>query len=184
MGRTSLPGVHAAGDMAHVASLPMPMSSVLTAAASGQVAAAVTVGVPDRGLTPVESPGTGQSNGSRPVDNACHGRSGRSGRARSMGASLRHRAARYGWVTAGLVALALALLALAVFALATGVPDRQNSSVLLPVNVEFSWPGAAVFLAAAALAMATFVGLAALQTAATMQVLNRIVESRHPFHHP
>jgi len=40
MGRTSLPGVHAAGDMAHVASLPMPMSSVLTAAASGQVAAA------------------------------------------------------------------------------------------------------------------------------------------------
>jgi thioredoxin reductase len=40
MGRTSLPGVHAAGDMAHVASLPMPMASVLTAAASGQVAAA------------------------------------------------------------------------------------------------------------------------------------------------
>jgi thioredoxin reductase len=40
MGRTSLPGVHAAGDMAHVAALPMPMASVLTAAASGQVAAA------------------------------------------------------------------------------------------------------------------------------------------------
>jgi thioredoxin reductase len=40
MGRTSLPGVHAAGDMAHLASLPMPMASVLTAAASGQVAAA------------------------------------------------------------------------------------------------------------------------------------------------
>ena len=39
MGRTSLPGVHAAGDMAHLASLPMPMASVLTAAASGQVAA-------------------------------------------------------------------------------------------------------------------------------------------------
>ena len=39
MGRTSLPGVHAAGDMAHVASLPMPMASVMTAAASGQVAA-------------------------------------------------------------------------------------------------------------------------------------------------
>lgn len=39
MGRTSVPGVHAAGDMAHQASLPMPMASVMTAAASGQVAA-------------------------------------------------------------------------------------------------------------------------------------------------
>ena len=43
MGRTSLPGVHAAGDMAHVAALPMPMASVTTAAASGQVAAASLV---------------------------------------------------------------------------------------------------------------------------------------------
>ena len=43
MGRTSLPGVHAAGDMAHVAALPMPMASVMTAAASGQVAAASMV---------------------------------------------------------------------------------------------------------------------------------------------
>lgn len=40
MGRTSAPGVFAAGDMAHVAALPMPMASVLTAAASGLVAAA------------------------------------------------------------------------------------------------------------------------------------------------
>jgi thioredoxin reductase len=38
-GRTSLPGVHAAGDMAHLAALPMPMASVLGAAASGQAAA-------------------------------------------------------------------------------------------------------------------------------------------------
>jgi thioredoxin reductase len=43
MGRTSLAGVHAAGDMAHVAALPMPMASVMTAAASGQVAAASLV---------------------------------------------------------------------------------------------------------------------------------------------
>lgn len=43
MGRTSLPGVHAAGDMAHVAALPMPMASVLNAAASGQVAAGALV---------------------------------------------------------------------------------------------------------------------------------------------
>lgn len=43
MGRTSLPGVHAAGDMAHVAALPMPMTSVVTAAAAGQVAAGAMV---------------------------------------------------------------------------------------------------------------------------------------------
>lgn len=39
MGRTSLPRVHAAGDMAHVPALPMPMSSVVAAAASGAMAA-------------------------------------------------------------------------------------------------------------------------------------------------
>jgi thioredoxin reductase len=38
-GRTSVPGVHAAGDMAHLAALPMPMQSVVAAAASGQAAA-------------------------------------------------------------------------------------------------------------------------------------------------
>ena len=43
MGRTSLPGVHAAGDMAHLAALPMPMASVMAAAASGQVAAGALV---------------------------------------------------------------------------------------------------------------------------------------------
>ena len=43
MGRTSVPGVHAAGDMAHHPDLPMPMASVMTAAASGQVAAASLV---------------------------------------------------------------------------------------------------------------------------------------------
>ncbi|WP_284533624.1 NAD(P)/FAD-dependent oxidoreductase [Nocardioides sp. T2.26MG-1] len=39
MGRTSLAGVHAAGDLAHQASLPGPLASVLSAAAAGQVAA-------------------------------------------------------------------------------------------------------------------------------------------------
>jgi thioredoxin reductase len=42
-GRTSLAGVHASGDMAHHASLPMPMQSVVAAAASGQAAAASLV---------------------------------------------------------------------------------------------------------------------------------------------
>lgn len=39
MGRTSVSGVHAAGDMAHTATMAMPLSSVLTAAGSGLVAA-------------------------------------------------------------------------------------------------------------------------------------------------
>ncbi|MFI6922292.1 NAD(P)/FAD-dependent oxidoreductase [Nonomuraea spiralis] len=40
-GRTSVPGVYAAGDMAHRASVPMPLAAVVAAAASGAVAAAV-----------------------------------------------------------------------------------------------------------------------------------------------
>jgi thioredoxin reductase len=43
MGRTSRPGVHAAGDMAHVPAVPMPMASVMTAAAAGQLAAVALV---------------------------------------------------------------------------------------------------------------------------------------------
>ncbi|WP_028659871.1 NAD(P)/FAD-dependent oxidoreductase [Nocardioides insulae] len=43
MGRTSRPGVFAAGDLAHQATLPMPMASVLAAAAAGQVAGAAMV---------------------------------------------------------------------------------------------------------------------------------------------
>lgn len=42
-GRTSLPGVYAAGDLAHTQEYPMPMASVLTAAAAGLVAAASIV---------------------------------------------------------------------------------------------------------------------------------------------
>lgn len=43
MGRTSVPGVHAAGDMAHHRDLAQPMAAVLTAAASGLVAGAALV---------------------------------------------------------------------------------------------------------------------------------------------
>lgn len=42
-GRTSVPGVSAAGDLAHRESLPGPMASVLLAAAAGQVAASMIV---------------------------------------------------------------------------------------------------------------------------------------------
>ncbi|WP_456696328.1 NAD(P)/FAD-dependent oxidoreductase [Aeromicrobium sp. P5_D10] len=38
MGATSVPGVYAAGDLAHVAALPMPMPSLATATAAGLVA--------------------------------------------------------------------------------------------------------------------------------------------------
>jgi thioredoxin reductase len=38
LGATSRPGIYAAGDMAHVAGLPMPLASVLNAAAAGLVA--------------------------------------------------------------------------------------------------------------------------------------------------
>ena len=44
MGRTSVPGVYAAGDLAHVKELPMAFASVLTAAAAGLVAGASCVG--------------------------------------------------------------------------------------------------------------------------------------------
>ncbi len=40
MGRTSVPGVYAAGDMAQGPGLPMPMASVLTAASGGMIAGA------------------------------------------------------------------------------------------------------------------------------------------------
>ena len=39
LGRTSQPGIYAAGDMAHLASLPKPLASVLSAAAAGLLAA-------------------------------------------------------------------------------------------------------------------------------------------------
>ncbi len=39
LGRTSLPGVSAGGDLAHNAALPMPMVSVVQAMAGGQLAA-------------------------------------------------------------------------------------------------------------------------------------------------
>ena len=55
MGRTSRPGVYAAGDLAHHRELPLPLASVLTAAAAGLVAAASCdrdLALADHGLTP------------------------------------------------------------------------------------------------------------------------------------
>ena len=95
--------------------------------------------------------------------------------------SLRRRAARFGWLTAGLALLAVVLLSLAAWLLATtdGAASR-SSAVVLPMNLDFSRPRAAVFLAAASIAAATFVGLAALQVASAMQVLNRDRRAQPP----
>ncbi len=43
LGRTSHPGVFAAGDLAHLPGLPMPMASVVMAAAAGQLAASAAL---------------------------------------------------------------------------------------------------------------------------------------------
>ncbi len=92
----------------------------------------------------------------------------------TRGPSPRRRAARLGWLTAGLVMLGLVLLAVAAWLLMTTdgrttVPD----TAVLPLSVEFRPPGLAVLLAAVALVAATFLALAALETATAMQVLNR-----------
>ena len=50
--RTSLPGVYAAGDMAHLASLPAPVQSVAQAIASGAIAGGSAVA--DREEEPTE----------------------------------------------------------------------------------------------------------------------------------
>ncbi len=41
MGRTNVPGVYAAGDLAHISALPGPMPSVATAIAAGVIAGSV-----------------------------------------------------------------------------------------------------------------------------------------------
>lgn len=88
--------------------------------------------------------------------------------------SLQRRAARFGWITVGLLGLALALLGTAAWLVTTTEgPADSTDVVLLPLDVEFSPPGLAVLLAAVALVGATFVGMAGLESATAMQVLNR-----------
>jgi len=86
---------------------------------------------------------------------------------------LRHRAAGLGWLTAGFVFLTIVLLAVAGWLVVTGSTPRPTSTALLPLNVEFSQTRAALFVAAVAAVAATFVGLAAAQTATAMKVLSR-----------
>ena len=84
---------------------------------------------------------------------------------------LRKRAARFGWLTFGLATLAIGLLVVAAVRLIQDGPTLQAEAVLVPLNVGAGNPGGAVLFAAALLVVATFVGLAGLQTAAVMRVL-------------
>lgn len=63
-GRTSNPKVYAAGDLAHQRELPLPLASVLTAAAAGLVAAAACdrdLALADHELTPRPAPTAGRT---------------------------------------------------------------------------------------------------------------------------
>lgn len=81
--------------------------------------------------------------------------------------------ARFSWLTLGLVLLGAAFVVGAAALMVSGDHAHRTRGVVIPVNVEISRPGVMVFLAAGALVAASFVGLAALQTATAMQVLDR-----------
>ncbi len=85
--------------------------------------------------------------------------------------NLQGRAARLGWATTGLLLVAVGLLAFAVWLLATG--DRTGRlAVSLPVDVEFRRPALVVLVGALVGAAATFLCVAALNTATAMRVLS------------
>ena len=87
-------------------------------------------------------------------------------------ANLRRRVAHFGWLTVGLAALAIGLLVVAAVLTSTQDDEVQLEEVLLPLNVEFGNPGGAVLASAALLVASTFFGLAALQTAAVVRLLD------------
>ena len=84
----------------------------------------------------------------------------------------RVHSARQGAVSIALLLLAGVLLAFAYWEVEHG-PNPRRSSVVLPVNVEFSRAGVAVFVAAVVIGVAAVVGIAALDSAASMRVLSR-----------
>src|SRR6478736_6224299 len=84
----------------------------------------------------------------------------------------RIRVARLSWLSACLAVTALTLLVLAVFLAVQGAPER-DFSVLVPLPLEFVWPGIGLLFAAGLFAAAALIGVAALQTAAGARVLGR-----------
>ena len=87
--------------------------------------------------------------------------------------SLRARAANFGWLTVGLATLAIGLLFVAAVRVIHQGQGLQVQPVLVPLNVGGGNPGGAVLFAAGLLVVSTFVGLAGLQTAAVMRVLDK-----------
>jgi cellulose synthase/poly-beta-1,6-N-acetylglucosamine synthase-like glycosyltransferase len=92
---------------------------------------------------------------------------------------LRHRAANLGAMAVGFSLLTVVLLVVAVWSLATGDADQPRTA-LLPLNVEFSRPHAAVLVAVVAAIAATFVGIAGLEAATAMRVLSPDRRKPHP----
>lgn len=93
---------------------------------------------------------------------------------------LRQRAAGLGALTLGFTILSVAMVAGAVVLLVAGGASHTHESAILPLDVHFSPPGAAVLVAALAAIAATFVGIAALETASAMRVLSPAREKPRP----
>ena len=85
--------------------------------------------------------------------------------------STRRRAAQFGWLTVGLASAAVGMFVVALVVAPQRDAGFHADTVLLPLNVEFAYPGGAALASAALLVASTFFGLAALQTAAVMRVL-------------
>ncbi len=85
--------------------------------------------------------------------------------------STRRRTAQFGWITIGLATVAVVMFVVALVLASGQDAGFEVDEVLLPLNVEFGNPGAALLISAALLVTSTFFGLAALQTAAVMRVL-------------
>lgn len=84
----------------------------------------------------------------------------------------RVHSARQGAVSLALLLLAGVLLAFAYWEVVRG-PNPRHQPAVLPVNVEISRAGLAVFVAAVVIGVAAVVGIAALDSAASMRVLSR-----------
>lgn len=90
----------------------------------------------------------------------------------ASGSVPRLRASRYGWATVALVAVAVLLLVWELSLLSATTGDLRQRPVLLPLDVRVAYPGGALLAAVTLLVLTTFVGLAALQTSAAMQILS------------
>lgn len=100
------------------------------------------------------------------------------------------RAARLGWLVAGLAALSLALLAFAVYALVTEQPHLGEavsqeagtwaSRIAFPIEVQINAPRVSTIIGIGLAVAAIIVGMAAVQTSAALRVLARSHRTSEP----